>query len=170
MIFLADFTVFRPDPGLVIWSTIIFGTFILIIGKFAFKPIVSALKKREHDIQNALDAAKIARAEMENLKEENEELLAQAREERTQILKEAKEARDYMISEAKKKAKEEAAIIVRNARNDIESQKSAAIKELKMEVGNMALEVASKIIREKLNSDEAQKEYVKKLVDEIGMN
>lgn len=160
----------KPDPGLVFWTTIIFATFWIIVGKFAFKPIVAALRKREDDIQNALDAAKIARTEMENLKEENEELLAQAREERTQILKEAKEAREYMISEAKKKAKEEAAIIVRNARNDIESQKSAAIKELKMEVGNMALEVASKIIREKLNSDEAQKEYVKKLVDEIGMN
>lgn len=170
MLFLADFTVFRPDPGLVIWASIIFGTFLLIIGKFAFKPIVTALKKREFDIQNALDAAKIARAEMENLKEENEELLAKAREERTLILKEAKEARDYMISEAKKRAKEEAAVIVQNARNDIENQKMAAIKELKNEVAGMAVEIAGKVLRRELSNDQSQKEYVEKLIDDIRLN
>ncbi len=170
MIFLAEFTVFRPDPGLVIWTSIIFFTFLLIIGKFAFKPIVTALKRREHDIQNALDAAKIARTEMENLKEENEELLAKAREERTLIIKEAKEARDYMISEAKKKAKEEAAVIVQNARNDIENQKIAAIKELKNEVAGMAVDIAGKVIKRELSSDQSQKEYVNKLIDDIKLN
>ena len=168
--FLVDFSVIKPDPGLIFWSTIIFGTFWLIVGKLAFKPIVRALKKREFDIQNALDAAKIARQEMENLKEENEELLAKAREERTEILNEAKEARDYMIAEAKKKAREEAAAIVKNARTDIENHKLAAIKELKMEVGNMALDIASKVMRRELESDGAQKDYIRKLVDEIELN
>ena len=170
MFFLTDFTVFTPDPGLVIWTTIIFAAFLFIIGKFAFKPIVKSLKKREYDIQNALDAAKVARAEMENLKDENEELLAKAREERSQILHEAKDARDYMLNEAKKRAKEEAAVIVQNARNDIESQKMAAIKELKNEVGNMALDIAAKVLRKELDSDQAHKEYVEKLVGEIQSN
>lgn len=170
MLFLADFTVFRPDPGLVIWASIIFLAFLLIVGKFAFKPIVTALKKREFDIQNALDAAKIARAEMENLKEENEELLAKAREERTLILMEAKEARDYMIVEAKKKAKEEASVIVQNAKNDIENQKIAAIKELKNEVGSMAVEIAAKVLRRELSNDKAQRQYVEELIDEIKLN
>ncbi len=170
MFFLADFTVFRPDPGLVIWSTIIFAAFLFIIGRFAFRPIVKALKTREYDIQNALDAAKIARQEMENLKDENEELLAKAREERSQILHEAKEARDYMLNEAKKRAKEEAAVIVQNAKNDIESQKMAAIKELKNEVGNMALDIAAKVLRKELDSDQAHKAYVEKLVGEIQSN
>ncbi len=170
MMFLVDFSVIKPDPGLIFWSTLIFATFWIIVGKLAFKPIVEALKKRETDIQNALDAAKIARSEMEDLKEENEELLAKAREERTQILNEAKEARDYMVAEAKKKAREEAATIINNARNDIENHKQAAIKELKMEVGNMAIDIASKVIRKELESDQSQKDYVRKLVDEIKLN
>lgn len=170
MIYLVDFSVIKPDPGLVIWTTLIFAAFWIIVGKMAFKPISNALKKRESDIQNALDAAKVARAEMENLKEENEDLLAKAREERTIILKEAKEARDHMISEAKKRAKEEAALIVKNARNDIESQKTAAIKELKIEVGNMAIDIASKVIRKELESDESQRKYVSTLVAEIDQN
>jgi F-type H+-transporting ATPase subunit b len=170
MLYLVDFSVIKPDPGLIFWTTIIFLTFWGLMAKFAFKPIGNALRKREQDIQNALDAAKVARAEMENLKEENEELLAKAREERTLILKEAKEARDYMISEAKKRAKEEAAVIVQNARNDIENQKMAAIKELKNEVAGMAVEIAGKVLRRELNNDQAQKEYVESLIEDIKLN
>lgn len=170
MLFLSDFSVIKPDPGLLFWTLLIFLVFWFVIGKLAFKPIGKALKKREDDIQNALDAAKIARAEMETLKGENEELLAKAREERTLILKEAKEARDYMISEAKKKAKEEAAVIVQNARNDIENQKIAAIKELKNEVAGMAVDIAGKVIKRELSNDQAQKEYVGKLIDDIKLN
>lgn len=170
MFFLVDFSVIKPDPGLIFWTTVIFATFWLLMAKFAFRPIGNALKKRETDIQNALDAAKVTRAEMENLKDENVELLAKAREERSQILKEAKEARDYMVNQAKKRAKEEAALIVQNAKNDINSQKLAAIKELKNEVGNMALNIAAKVLRKELDSDQAHKDYVEKLVDEIQNN
>lgn len=170
MFFLVDFSVIKPDPGLIFWTTVIFATFWALMAKFAFGPIGNALKRRETDIQNALDAAKVARAEMEDLKDENVELLAKAREERSQILKEAKEARDYMVNEAKKRAKEEAALIVQNAKNDINSQKLAAIKELKNEVGNMALDIAAKLLRKELDSDQAHKDYVEKLVDEIQSN
>ena len=103
MIFLADFTVIKPDFGLLFWTTIIFLLFWFIIGKFAFRPIAEALKERERDIQDSLDEAKKARQEMANLKSENEALLAQAREERSKILKDAKDARDNIINEAKDK-------------------------------------------------------------------
>ena len=99
MIYLADFSVIKPDFGLIFWTVIIFLLFWFIIGKMAFRPIAEALKKRQQDIQDSLDEAKKARQEMAELKAENEDLLIQAREERAKILKEAKEAQDTIIRE-----------------------------------------------------------------------
>ena len=131
MIYLLDFEPIKPTIGLLFWTGIIFLLFWGIIGKFAFRPIASALRKREDDIQNALDEAKRARDEMSNLKSENEKLLAQAREERARILKDAKDASNQMITESKDRAKEEAQKIVSSAKEEIESQKKQAILEVK---------------------------------------
>ncbi len=170
MFFLADFDVIRPDFGLLFWTSIIFILFWLLIGKFAFKPIAEALKKRENDIQSALDEAKNAKLEMANLKSENEALLAQAREERAAIIKEAKEAKNAMINEAREKAKEEASRITSSAMLEIENQKKAAITEVKNQVGGMAVEIAEKILKRELSGGDAQSSYVSSLVDEINLN
>lgn len=170
MIFLADFSVIKPDFGLLFWTTIIFLLFWFIIGKFAFRPIANALKKRESDIQNSLDEAKRVRQEMANLKAENEELLVQAREERAKILKEAKDAGASLISEAKDKAKVEAQKIVASAKEQIENQKMAAIVDLKNQVGTIALDIAEKVINKELKGDAAQEEFVNSLVKDIKLN
>ena len=170
MIFLADFSVIKPDFGLLFWTTVIFLLFWFIIGKYAFRPIAEALKKRESDIQNALDEAKRVRQEMANLKAENEELLAQAREERAQILKVAKDAGTDIITEAKDKAKAEAQKIVASAKEQIEHQKMAAIIELKNQVGTMALDIAEKIILKELKGDASQEAFVNGLVKDIKLN
>jgi F-type H+-transporting ATPase subunit b len=170
MIFLADFSVIKPDFGLIFWTTIIFLLFWTIIGKFGFRPIISALKKREEDIQNSLDEAKKARLEMANLKAENEELLIQAREERAMILKEAKVAKDKIIAEAKEKAKEEAKKIVETAKVQIENQKMAAITDLKNQVGIISIEIAEKLLQKELEKDPAMQAYVGGLVKDIKLN
>jgi len=170
MIFLSDFTVIKPDFGLLFWTFVIFLLFWLIIGKFAFRPIANALKQREHDIQDSLDEAKKARQDMANLKAANEELLAQAREERSKIMKAAKEARDRIVAEAKDKAKEEAQKIVSDAKEQIQHQKMAAIVELKNQVGTMALDIAEKVLRKNLSANADQESFVKGLVDEIKLN
>lgn len=170
MIFLADFSVIKPDFGLLFWTTIIFLLFWLLIGKMAFRPIVSALKKREDDIQNSLDQAKKAHQEMADLKAENEELLIQAREERALILKEAKAAKDKIVAEAKDRAKEEAKIIVEAAKQQIEHQKMAAITDLKNQVGQISIEIAEKLIRKELEKDPSMQEYVGGLVKDIKLN
>ena len=108
ILFLADFSVIKPDFGLFFWSTIIFLVFWFGMGKMAFKPIQEALKKREDDIQDSLDQAKNARAEMAALNAKNEALLAQAREERAQILKDAKAAKESIIKDATVEAKAKA--------------------------------------------------------------
>ena len=167
-LFLADFSVIRPDVGLLFWTTIIFLIFWFGLGKMAFKPIASALKKRETDIQTALDEAKKAQLEMAALNAKNEELLMQAREERTKILREAKEAKDSIIKEARDEAKVQAKRIVTNAMVDIENQKNAAVAELKNQVGVMAIEIAEKVLKKELAGN--QEQYVNKLVNDIQLN
>lgn len=170
LIFLAEFTVIRPDPGTVFWTTIIFALFWFLMSRFAFKPIANALKERELDIQNSLDSAKQAREEMANLHAKNEELLALAQEERSKILHEAKLAKDTIIAEAKDKAKEEAHRVVINAKEEIENMRMAAIVDLKNQVGNIAVDIAEKILQRELKNKAEHEQYVKELMDEMKLN
>jgi F-type H+-transporting ATPase subunit b len=136
----------------------------------AFKPIVKALKDRQDEIQSSLDAAKDARAEMSNLKAENEKILAEAREEKMNIIKEAKESATIVIAEARDKAKEEAQRLLQQANLDIENAKKAAMVDVKNEIGKMALQIAEKVIRKELADKPANVDYVNKLVNEVKDN
>lgn len=170
LIFLVDFSVIKPEAGIIFWTTLYFILFWVIVGKFAFRPIMESLKKREQDIQNSLDEARRVREEMARLKAEHEELLAQAREERARILKEAKDAGERIIAEAREKAKVEAKKIVENAKEQIENQKMAAIVDLKNQVGYFAVQIAEKIIRKRLADDKEQEAFVNELVKDIKLN
>ncbi|MFK7984140.1 MAG: F0F1 ATP synthase subunit B [Saprospiraceae bacterium] len=170
MFFLADFSVIKPDVGLLFWTTIFFFLFWMLIGKFAFKPISEALRKRTGDIQDALDQAKKAKDEMQALNSKNEDLIKEAQEQRALIMKEAKSAKESIINEAKVKAKEEANRIVSTAKAEIEAQKKAALLEVKNEVGQMALGIAEKVIRKELQGNADQESFVNKLVGEIKLN
>ena len=165
MLFLADFSVIKPDFGLLFWTSIFFILFWTLIGKFAFKPIVESLKKRTSDIQDALDEAKKAKEEMHALNSKNEALIKEGQAQRATIIKEAKAAKDAIINEAKAKAKEEANRIVSTAKAEIEAQKKAALTEVKNQVGQMALDIAEKVIRKELQGDAEQVSFVNKLVD-----
>ncbi|MBK6543909.1 MAG: F0F1 ATP synthase subunit B [Saprospiraceae bacterium] len=164
---LVDFSPLKPDFGLLFWSSVFFLLFWFLIGKMAFKPIVKALKDRQDEIQNSLDAAKQARSEMSNLKVENEKILAEAREEKMNIIKDAKESATIVIAEARDKAKEEAHRIMQQAKQDIETAKKAAMVDVKNEIGVMALQIAERVIRKELKDKQPNIEYVNKLVDEI---
>lgn len=170
MFYLLDFSPIKPDIGLILWTTVIFGLFWLIVGRFAFRPIAEALRKREDDIQSSLDQAKLAREEMSKLKSENDKLLAQAREERARILKEAKDASNQLINDAKVKAKEEAQKIVTDARAEIENQSRQALLQVKNQVGSMALDIAGKVLRRELQGEQAQEDFVNAIVKEIDLN
>ena len=170
MFFLADFNVIRPDIGLLFWTTLFFLLFWYLMKRFAFGPLTESLKKRQSDIETALNEAKKAKEEMSALNARNEELIKEAREERAKIIKEAKAAKESMINDAKVKAKEEANRIVSSAKAEIEAQKKAAITEVKNEVGQMALGIAEKVIRKELQGNPDQESFVNKLVDEIKLN
>lgn len=170
MLILADFTVMKPDPGLVFWTFLIFLLVWIILGRVAFKPIQKALKQRENDIQSSLDEAKRARDEMAQLQSQNEQLLKEAQVERAKILREAKDTKEAIIKEAKEAAREEAKKIVADAKAQINNMRMETMTNIRNEVGTMAVDIAEKVLRSKLQGDKEQEALVNQLVDEIKFN
>ncbi|MBP5996160.1 MAG: F0F1 ATP synthase subunit B [Crocinitomicaceae bacterium] len=159
-----------PDLGLLFWTGIVFCLLLFLLAKFAWKPILNAVNAREQKISEALELAVKTQAEMKALKAENDLILKEARAERDNILKEAKEAANNMIEDAKTKSKVEAQRIVEAARLNINSEKAAAIAEIKTHVATLAVEIAEKVVRGELASDEKQKALAEKLAGDIQMN
>lgn len=159
-----------PELGLFFWTLVAFGLVFFILRKFAWGPILSSLGEREKGIADSIATAERVKSEMGQLKAENEKLMAQAREERTTMLKEAKEIKDRMINEAKEQAKAEANKIISDAQIQIQQQKNAALTEVKNEIGNLAVEVAGKILRQELSSSKGQEAYMNLLSEDIKLN
>lgn len=159
-----------PGFGLFFWMLLTFTIVFLLLKKFAWKPILSMVKEREETIDNALKSADRAKEEMKALQANNEKLLAESRVERDKILKEAREAKDAIINEAKSKAGEEANKIVAQARETINNEKMAAITELKNQVASLSVEIAEKILKDQLASDEKQKAMVNNLLKDVSLN
>ncbi|MCW3123810.1 MAG: atpF, partial [Flavipsychrobacter sp.] len=159
-----------PELGLFFWTLIAFLAVFFILRKFAWGPILSSLGEREKGIADSIASAERVRNEMSQLQSENEKLLAQAREERTIMMKEAKEMKDRIIGEAKEQAKTEANKIIIEAQEQIQQQKLAALTEVKNEIGNLAVEVAGKILRKQLAASDGQEMYMKMLTEDIKLN
>ncbi len=156
--------------GTVAWASIAFILVLVLLKKFAWKPILESLKEREESIENALNEADKARQEIGNLKSENEDLLKEARAERDQILKEAREVKESMITDAKNTAKEEGDRMIANAREAIENEKNAAMAELKNQVATLSIEIAEKVVGKNLSDDEKQQDLVENLVENVKLN
>jgi F-type H+-transporting ATPase subunit b len=159
-----------PDLGLFLWNLLAFVILFFILKKTAWKPVLNSLKEREQGITDSLATAEKVKAEMVQLKGENEALLAKAREERAQLLKEARDTRDKIVSEAKEQAKLETSKIIADAQATIEQQKMAALTEVKNQVGNLVVEVAEKILRRELADKSAQENYIRQLSNEVKLN
>ena len=153
--------------GLFFWQTVIFVLLIFLLKKFAWKPILDAVNEREEGIRSALKSAEKAREEMASLQSDNEETLKKARLERDGLLKEAREIKQKLIEEAKNEANNEAKKIIIQAQETIESEKNAAIVDLKNQVANLSIEIAEKVLKEKLSEDKAQMNLVKELVKDV---
>jgi F-type H+-transporting ATPase subunit b len=159
-----------PKFGLIFWTLLAFLIVFFILRKFAWAPILNSLNQREKNIADSLETAQRVRAEMAELKSENEELLALAREERAEILKEARDIKEKIIGDAKEQAKADASKIIAEAQEAINVQKMAAITDVKNEVGKMVIEVTEKILRRELSTPQAQEEHIKNLVEEVKLN
>ena len=158
-----------PDIGLLFWMCLSFGIVVFLLSKYAWKPILGAVKTREQSIADALNEAKKMRDDMAKMSASNEEVMRQARAEREVLLKDARDIRDKEISEAKVKAKAEADAMLGRAREDIRNENNAAIVELRNQVADLSLQVAERILKEKLGDAAAQKALVDKVMTDIDL-
>ncbi|MBO3096719.1 F0F1 ATP synthase subunit B [Gelidibacter pelagius] len=159
-----------PGLGLVFWSLITFFILLVVLKKFAWKPILGAVDERENGIKNALEAADKARMDMENLKADNERILNEARAEREAMLKDAREIKNKMVSDAKDEAQEQATKMIAQAQEAIENEKRSAMAELKNHVASLSIEIAEKVVREELSNKDRQLELVESMLGDAKLN
>jgi F-type H+-transporting ATPase subunit b len=155
--------------GLFFWQTLIFVGLLFLLKKYAWKPILSAVNEREASIKDALEAAKEARSEMESLQSDNQRILKEARAQKETLLKEARTIRSEMINTAKVEAQSEANKILSQAQEAIQNEKRTAVNELKDHVSSIALDIATKVLQNELESKDKQMQLVSKLLQDSDM-
>ncbi|MGA9213002.1 F0F1 ATP synthase subunit B [Kaistella sp.] len=160
----------EPGIGLLFWMTLTFLILLFLLAKFAWKPIMAAINEREVTIVDSLNQAKLAKQEVENLKAENEIIIREAKIERDQILKEARDIRDRIVGEAKGLAKTEGDKMIESARQTIQAEKSAAVSDIKSQIGSLSVNIAESILKQKLDNDGAQDALVANILNTSNLN
>lgn len=159
-----------PGVGLIVWQAVVFLLLFVLLAKMAWKPILSSLKEREDSIQSALDSAEKAKNEMARLQSDNEKLIKEAREERDKILREARETAGKLHDEAQANAKKIADKMIDDAKAVINTEKQAALKEVKVQVAMFSLDIAEKLLKKNLSDDKSQKELADRLIKDLKLN
>lgn len=159
-----------PDFGLFFWMTIVFLLVLGILWKFGFPVIVNMVNERKEYIDSSLQKAREANERLTNIQKEGEELLKKAREQQAEILREAQATRDAIVSKAQDKARDEGNRLVAEAKTLIESEKAAAIREIRAQVAELSVQIAEKVVRQKLSDDKAQMQLIDKLLDEVSVD
>jgi len=160
----------QPGLGLMFWMTVTFGLVLFVLTKFAWKPILKALKERESSIENALNSAEKAKLEIQKSQAENQRILEEARVERDKVLKDAQTTANSIINQAKEKAGDEAAKQLENARLSIQSEKNAALTEIRNLVGTLSVDIAEKIVKKELQSDSSNQALIQQYLNEAKLN
>ncbi len=158
------------ELGLFFWQIVIFVGLILLLKKFAWKPILDAVNEREQGIKDALLSAEAARKEMQDLTADNERIIQEARMERDALLKEAREMKEKMIADSKQEAQVQGEKMIAQAKAAIETEKNAAMAELKSQVSTLSLSIAEKLLKDELSNKEAQTKLVEKMLGDVKLN
>jgi F-type H+-transporting ATPase subunit b len=159
-----------PAIGFIFWTVLIFSLLLILLKKYAWKPILKAVNERNKSIEDALSSAEKAKEEMSKLKADNEKILNEARVERDEILKEARELKEKTIAEAKDIAKNEAASIIESAKSAIENEKRTAVGEIKAQIALLSVDIAEKILEKELGDKKNQKALIEDLLNNININ
>jgi len=158
------------SSGLFIIQSIIFIALLLLLGKFAWKPILNSINERESNIMDALNQAQLAKEEMAQLKSDNERIIREAKAERDAILKEAREIKEKIVSDAKDIAKVEGDKMIAQVRESIIAEKSAAVAEIKNQIGTLSVQIAESILKQKLDNADAQNQLVENILNQPNQN
>ena len=156
-----------PDSGLLFWMTLVFLVVFFILWKWGFPSIIKMVNERKEYIDESLAKAEEANLRLANIQKQGEELLMEAREKQAQILREASQTRDSIVEQAQEKAHEESARILSEAKAEIESQKQAAIRDIRSQVAELSVQIAEKILRKQLTTSAEQAQLIDSLLDEV---
>lgn len=159
-----------PDFGLLFWMTIVFLIVLGIVSKFGFKVIVKMVNDRKDYIDRSLRKAHEANKKLANIKVESDALLQEARERQAAILKEAAATRDAIVEKAQDKAHEESNRLLTEAKVEIENQRQAAVSDIRKQVATLSVEIAEKVLREKLGDEKTQMDLIERMLDEISLS
>lgn len=159
---IEDFSV-----GLFFWQSVLFVGLVVLLKKFAWKPILNSVNEREDGIKTALASAEEAREKMQQLTANNEQLLKEARLERDALMKEAREIREKIIADAKKEAKQVTTALMENAQAAIKLEKQSALVTLKKQVADLSIEIAETVIKKELASKDEQFKLVEGILNEV---
>jgi len=159
-----------PGIGLVFWMLLSFTIVLIILKKYAWGPVMKALKDREESIENALKSAEKAKDQMAQLQADNQKIINEAKIERDKLIKEAREVKEKIINEAKGQATIEANKLVETARANIQTEKNAAINEIKNQIAVFSVDIAEKILSRELADKDKQKDLIDNLLKEINFN
>ena len=159
-----------PQIGLIFWTTIVFVLLLIVLKKFAWRPILDSVDERNKSIEEALKAADKAKEEMATLNADNQRILIEAKKERDLLLKEAREIKETIISEAKKNATIEADKIIISAKSQINNDKMKALVELKNQIAGLAIEMTEKILKSELSDKNKQKELIENALKSSELN
>ena len=166
-----DFTqlpsILTPDLGLLFWMLLAFLVVFVVLAKFGFPAITQMVEERKQYIDDSLRKAHEASERLENIKQESEAILQEAREKQVMMLKEAAETRDNIVETAQQKAREEGARLLNEAKAEIEQEKQAAIADIRKQVATLSVEIAERILKENLKSDKAQMNLINRMLDEV---
>ena len=156
-----------PDSGLLFWMTIVFLVVFFILWRWGFPSIIKMVNERKNYIDESLAKAEEANLRLANIQKQGEGLLMEAREKQAQILREASQTRDTIVEQAQEKAHEESARILSEAKAEIESQKQAAIRDIRTQVAELSVQIAEKILRKQLTTSAEQAQLIDSLLDEV---
>ena len=156
-----------PDGGLLFWMTLVFLVVFFILWRWGFPSIIKMVNERKEYIDESLAKAEEANQRLANIQKQGEELLMEAREKQAQILREASETRDTIVGQAQEKARDESARILSEAKAEIESQKQAAIRDIRSQVAELSVQIAEKILHKELATSAEQTQLINSLLDEV---
>lgn len=160
-------SILTPDLGLLFWMLLAFLVVFGVLAKFGFPAITNMVEDRKKYIDESLRKAHEASERLENIKQEGESMLQEAREKQALLLKEATDTRDAIVEKAQEKAKEESARLLSDAKAQIEAEKQNAIRDIRLQVAELSVKIAEKIVREQLSSNDKQMDLIDKLLDEV---
>jgi F-type H+-transporting ATPase subunit b len=162
--------ILTPDLGLLFWMLLAFAVIFFVLAKYGFPAITNMVEERKQYIDESLKKAHEASERLENIKQEGEAILQEAREKQALILKEAAETREAIVEKAQEKAREESARLLEDAKMQISAEKQNAIRDIRSQVAELSVQIAEKILRDNLSSDAAQMDMLDRLLDEISVD